>query len=456
MPLDDTIAAISSAPGSSARAIIRVSGPMAHRLSPLIARDDPSARGAPAAGPNQALVVRVHLTDALSLPVLALRFDGPRSATGEDVLEILLPGNPLLVERVLAAILREHGVRPATPGEFSARAFLNGRVTLDQAEGIAATIAAQSDAELSAARELLSGESGRRTRAWAEELATLLALVEAGIDFSDQEDVVPIAPGALARRLDDVRRSIAQRLGAGGEARPHLPRVVLAGAPNAGKSTLFNALLGGARRAVVSPIPGTTRDAIEETLHLAPDIPGADPVTLVDLAGLDGDAAHGATIEALAQARARESLLSADVVLWCDPTGVFRESEIERAVAGKPTIRVRTKADLPRARPMGHAIEVCGLDGYHLPALRRAISDAAWGAATGVTVLPRHRRALAQCQRSIDDALAIIDPGAHALADPAIVSASLRDALDALGELTGRLSPDDIIGRIFATFCVGK
>lgn len=272
---------------------------------------------------------------------------------------MLVPGNPALVQRVIATLLTHENVRLATPGEFSARAYLNGKLTLAQAEGIAATIAARTDAELAAAEALLSGGTGRVFAHWADELTTLLALVEAGIDFTDQEDVVPIAPDDLVRRLTTLAHALADHLGSvrGGEHRDTLPVVALAGPPNAGKSTLFNALLGR-RRAVVSPIAGTTRDVLAERLDLSGDAPGADPIMLLDLAGLDaspewaaGDSAANA-IDADAQARAREALTHADIIIHCDPTGRF-----DTAIPGsteRPTIRARTKSDLPPPSPPRH------------------------------------------------------------------------------------------------------
>jgi tRNA modification GTPase len=453
MPLGDTIAAISSAPGCCARAIIRVSGPGAHALPIVEVSTSPSSD-------SRAAIARVRLSESLALPVLVLRFFAPRSSTGEDTLEILLPGNPALVDRVLAAILRAPGVRAATPGEFTARAFLDGRLTLDQAEGVAATIAAQNESELAAARDLLSGVAGSRARAWVDELATLLALVEAGIDFTDQEDVVPISPRDLSARVRALLASIESTIGsrAGAESRTEHPRVVLAGAPNAGKSTLFNALLNRPR-AVVSLIPGTTRDALEEPLTL--DAPGSQPVTLVDLAGLDDALAEASASpsDRAAQARARDTIAGADALLWCDPRGTFADPAIDAISRSKPTIRVRTKADLPishaHATPDPAIVPVCGLDGYNLALLRRAIADAALGS-RGARVIPRHARAMADASRALRAALESFDSSQRALADPASVASSLREALDALGELTGRLTPDDIIGRIFATFCIGK
>ncbi len=456
MRTGDTIVAIASPPGRAARGVIRASGPGVPALLTEVLEGDP---------PVGASAARFRLPPR-SFAVLVARYAAPRSYTGEDAAELLLPGNPALLERVLARLVAFEGgggVRLAEPGEFTARAYLAGKLTLDQAEGVAATISAESDEQLRGARALLEGSSGAAYRAWAEEVATLAALVEAGIDFTDQEDVVPIAPADLQRRLRGVQSSIEACLGPRtGEVRESEPRVVLAGEPNAGKSTLFNALLGR-RRAVVSPLAGTTRDVLQEPLDLAGVLPGAGRVLLVDVAGVrDGDAGTGsgsepdAAIAAEADARARAAIREADAVIHCDPSGRFPPLGVG---ARTTVIRVRTKADLPEpAGASGESLAVCALDGWNLPVLRRALADAAWGGAfdSAAAVLPRHRRALVQALEAMCQAHARADGDERALGDPAAVADALRGALDALGELTGRISPDDVIGRVFATFCVGK
>lgn len=453
-PEPDTIAALASGWAPAPRAIIRLSGPGVPALAFDLFESPPASTGSIAAS-------RLRLTPTLALPCLTMRFDAPRSYTGEHTIEIVLPGNPILLERVLARLASHTGVREATPGEFSARAYLNGRLSLAQAEGVAAVIAAQTDAHLAAAADLASGRRADLYSSWMNEAATLLALVESGIDFTDQEDVVPIAPDELSSRISSLHAALLDHLGAaaGQEQTIATPRVVLAGPPNAGKSTLFNALLGR-HRVVVSPIAGTTRDAIAEPLDLSRSIPAGPTVMLVDLAGLEPHTTH-APVDGAAQARALDEIRSADIILHCDPAGRFADHL--PGSPGRPVIRLRTKADLPHSAPStpqaAPALSICALDGWHMDILQRAIADAAWaasGSSNHTFLLPRHRRTLADAAAALAESRRSVDPTAHALTRPELTAASLRAAVDALGELAGRMSPDDVIGRIFATFCVGK
>ncbi len=466
--LSDTIAAIATPPGASARAMVRIAGEGTRAvLHSLGCVPTPADRGC--------FRVIVHL-EVAEVPALLVWLAGISSYTGDDTAELSIVANPYLIERFLQAILAVPDVRLAQPGEFTARAYLRGKLSLAQAEGVAALIGAQSAEQLTAARGLLAGSTGAEYRSWADEVTTLLALVEAGIDFTDQEDVVAIAPSELALRTSALADSLERNMGGrSAEADPHtLPFVALAGRPNAGKSTLFNALLGRAR-AIASPVAGTTRDVLEEELDLSRDVPGAGSVMLVDLAGLSSHAGTSAT-DATAQSTARDALTRADVVLWCDPTGRFDEQDSHEFWGACPPthptpppsptpsiLRVRTFADLPAPNAQHDitaSIGVCAIDGWNLASLRRAIADqACTGRATGIAaLLPRHRRAITSAAAALRRAESIAreDSASGRTHSPELTAGALREALDEIGQLVGAISPDDVIGRVFAVFCVGK
>lgn len=494
MRADDTILASASSVGFApgGRAVIRMSGTGTFPLLGQLLEGD-GARDGSDWKRRGVRAARLRLSGH-GLPCIVMTFVGPKSYTGEDGAEIVVPANPMVVDRVTKAILtlsdgaREMGVRIATPGEFTARAYLHDRLSLAQAEGVAAMIGARGRDELLAAQRMLRGETGAAYRAWTNELMTVLALVEAGIDFTDQEDVVAIDRESLLRRVtvlvDAVRAYVGHRTGQ--ERQEHRPVVVLAGKPNAGKSTLFNALLGN-RRAVVSPVAGTTRDVLREELDLAHDAAMGGVCTLCDVAGLEeiGDergARDGeASVDAQMQRLARGAIANADVVVWCDPTGLFEHGMRGQDAAnagmveigdGQRVIRVRTKGDLVSGEHDGSgSIAVCALDGWNLGVLRRAIADAAWGnsetgsvsANDALAGLPRHSRVLAATLERLESAMRLIGDAAteqstqrRSVRHPELVAGELRLALDHLGELTGEVTPDDVIGRIFATFCIGK
>ncbi|MEY5061923.1 MAG: tRNA modification GTPase MnmE, partial [Planctomycetota bacterium] len=339
-PARDTIVAVGSPPGRGLRAIVRASGPGVRAAADAVLGMRSPRRGIACARARTALG---------SCPVLAMWMDEGASFTGEDSLEVSCVGAPALVDALVDALIegaRKDGLaaRRARAGEFAFRAHLAGRLTVDEAESIAARIAATSDAELVAADEVASGTTGARAAEVLGRVAELLALVEAGIDFTDQEDVVAIAPAVLARASAELADVAASLRGAQGSVHAlATPLVVLAGAPNAGKSTLFNALLGR-ERSVASELAGTTRDAIVERIRLGRGI----EADLADLAGLDGDACGAsAAIHRDMQRRAAQMLASADVVVRCTRPGESR-LPLDRAAV---VVDVRTMADLGMADP---------------------------------------------------------------------------------------------------------
>ncbi len=456
-----TILAIASPPGQSLRGIIRISGPDAFSLiEPHVRGGDQSDRTMTA--------VRLSLANTPAFSALMLGFRSPRSYTGEDSIELQMPGNPALLDRVIAALIasgvsRDLDVRRAEPGEFTARAYLNGRIDLTRAEGVAATIAAQSDAELAAARLLASGRLARLARGLGDDLAGALALVEAGIDFTDQDDVVAISPRELDQRLESISARLQQALdrSVGIEQLRAIPWVVLVGEPNAGKSALFNALLGR-ERAVVSSIAGTTRDVLAEPLGI--DTPhGRAEVMLVDLAGLDD--ADASSMNTLMQQAAQRAIERAELVLRCVPVDqrMSMHAESPRAAA---EILIRTKSDTDPSFGVrsGHeTIAVSVMTGEGLDQLRAAmtlrLADRAVSLSAGAIALqPRHEAAMRSALANVNAAITLVQPQreAHALADSELIAASLRAALDDLAALAGEMTPDDILGRIFGSFCIGK
>ncbi len=452
--LSAVILAVASPPGRAPRGLVRLSGPdVFDLLDPHLELG--GSRRPPRPGLHRA---RLHL-DGLDLPATALLFRGPRSYTGQDAAELQLPGQPPLLERIVDGLLASSAARGlearrAEPGEFTARAFFLGRMTLTQAEGVAATIAAANDAQLRAASHLRRGRLGALAQELADDLAETLALVEAGIDFTDQEDVVPIAPAPLRRGLGAARDRLDAQLrsAVGMEQLEAIPWVVLSGRPNAGKSTLFNALLGRPR-AVVSELPGTTRDVLAEPLALRTPR-GTAEVMLVDLAGADE---ADSPLSRLAQAAAARAAARAELVLLCVPAGD------ETPPPREGVLLVRTKADLaaPSADPAGIAVSArtgAGLDALRERIALRVADRAVSLAADALGLQPRHESALRSARRRLEEAAALLEPAADGgpLIDQELVAASLRAALDDLGELSGRVTPDEVLGRIFRRFCVGK
>ena len=468
MTADDTIIAISSAVGPAARMIVRISGPAAIELAQQV--------GVPA-GSTGGSAFHTKLSFAgLSVLAWVYLFRAPRSYTGEDLVEFHLPGNPVLAKMLLEALLRL-GARAAEPGEFTARAYFNGRMDLTEAEGVAATIAAGNQQELAAARRLLSGELVRRLAPAMEVLTGTLALVEAGIDFVD-EDVTFLSVEQVARRIEEID-SILQRLLAEStrfERLGHEPHVILVGRPNAGKSTLLN-VLAGQQRAVVSRVAGTTRDALSAEVFLP-----CGAVRIIDVAGIDDlSPPGGSDIDRQMRQHALRAAESADVlVLVHDSTDAraplvlprnpmltvaskadllpiasreILEKDQTEACCGGADIPVIGGADIPKLGGADGVVAVSALTGAGMDELRHRLDAICFGDSSSGSDLAlnvRHVAAITEARSALGRAGDQLHHG------PELISFELRESLDHLGAVLGRVSPDDLLGRIFSSFCIGK
>ena len=487
--LPETIVAVSSPVGSSARAILRLSGPEAVRIA--LTQFEPDETVGPEAT-YRAFGGRVGVSSGrrtVRLPASLFVMRGPRSYTREDVAELHVAGSAAVVAEVTSALCRA-GARAAAPGEFTARAFTSGRLDLAQAEGVMAVIAASGARSLSAAQRLLQGRLSDEVTALAARVRDLLARVELGIDFS--EDAVPLVPvseaGAAAAELRDAVVSLSRRC----REVTHLDgdvRVALVGRPNVGKSSLFNAL-AGAPRAIVAEGPGTTRDELRESFTLAgsrfvlSDTAGLDDA----LADLDGGAAGGesravaSAVSRAARAHALAALARSEVVLVVVEAGrvvgeASARADVRRLLdtLAAPAILVVNKCDLPdegRWRQTGdragaalgvmgggvRGVAVSARTGQGLDELRAALVAALRlgevdRSAEEPAVAARHRRCLEAAAEGLERAVELCRGGGGG---EELLALELREALDSLGRITGATSPQDVLSAIFAEFCIGK
>ncbi len=457
MNLDDTIVAVSTPSGAAERAIVRLSGDDALAIADRLFTPAAGWHGHPTytASPGH-----LHLAaHAMTVPATVYLMRRPRSYTREDVVEFHVGGWPAVVPLVVEALVAA-GARPAEPGEFTFRALLHGRLDLAQAEAVMAVVDAGSRAALRAAGDLLAGDLSGRVQALADRVREALALVEVDLDFSDQ-DVPPVPPAEIADRLAAVRNDLADlgRRSRSMETYGGAVRLVIAGWPNVGKSSLFNRLLAQ-ERAIVTDVPGTTRDEVRATFRH-----GGLAFTLSDVAGLDEarDALDGKV-----RARALEAVGGADLVLLAlDATAesYHRTDELLSLVAA-PMVAAVTKCDLAspdRARAWvrrrglsAPVVSTSAATGHGVEDLADALVRAVTGGevdreAAGPVVTARHRSALERA--------AVALARAHRQArrpEPAgeLVALELNEALDALASVTG--SRGDVLEHIFARFCIGK
>jgi tRNA modification GTPase len=445
----DTIFALATAPGRAALAVVRLSGPRVRASVEALAGSVPPAR--------EARLRRLAGADGQAIDeALVLWTPGPASYTGEDGAELHLHGGSAVVDAVSEALMAL-GLRLAEPGEFTRRAFENGKLDLAQAEAVADLVDAESEGQRRQALAQLEGALGRRYEAWREALLEALASLEAAIDFPDEElpaDVAARAGPPLQALAADLEAALA---GAGrGERVREGYRIALIGAPNAGKSSLLNRLIER-EAAIVTATPGTTRDVIE-----APLVIGGFKVLLADTAGIREAADE---IEGEGVRRAMAWADSAALRLWVvDASAGDGAWRLAADAARAGDLLVLNKADQPLGSDAGRAeahagaagLEVskisaatgAGLEALH-DALRRRVAQELAGAEFPAATRARHRARLAE-------ALAAVRRGLEALQSPELAAEDLRLAGRALGRITGRIDPEEVLGRIFASFCIGK
>lgn len=445
-PAADTIAAIATPAGRGAIGIVRASGPACADICRAVLGVLPP--------PRRAVFARFNADDGHAIDAgLALRFTAPASYTGEDMLELHCHGSPVITGLLLRRVL-EAGARPARPGEFTERAFLNGRLDLLQAEAVADVIDSRSERAARCAARALAGEFSHRIHDLQQGLTTLRVLTEAALDFPEDETGTAgrrelVAVIAQWRPALEALRASAR----GGHALRSGLRIVIAGAPNVGKSSLLNRLLG-ADRAIVDVTPGTTRDLVEGELEL-----DGLCAHLVDTAGVR---AAVDPVEREGVRRTLAALQQADVVIMVTEGDALPPRELVLQTREScPCIRVRNKIDLDGGTPAARA----GVDGWEVALsartgagvdlLRQVLSRIAGSGADEEDVLlasARHLHELDACARAVDRATASL----HAGAGTELAAEDLRVAQDALGRITGAVGADDLLGEIFARFCIGK
>jgi tRNA modification GTPase len=436
MPAGETIFALSTARGRAGVAVIRVSGADAPTSVMSLAGRLPKPRRA-----TLATLTDPETGDAIDRG-LVLWFPAPRSFTGEHVAEFHVHGGPAVIAGLLAALSRLPGCRSAAPGEFSRRAFENGKLDLTSTEGLADLIEAETSAQRRQALRQMDGAFARSTESWSAQLVRCLAHLEAAIDFPDEELPDGLV-GTIAAESSVVGEAIRQQLADGrrGEILRDGLSVALIGPPNSGKSSLLNAL-AGREAAIVSSVAGTTRDVIEVRLDLA-----GYPVVLADTAGLR-DSADVVEQEGVRRARARAA--SADIVLnildAADP--VSRETAFDN-MTDAVVMTVWNKTDL--APPPDGALGLSARTGAGLDRLVTHLAEAAelrLAGAPPIVTRQRHREALQACAVALERV--------RSVAEPALLAEDLRLAVRALGCITGKVDVEDLLDIVFRDFCIGK
>lgn len=445
----DTIAALATPTGTSALAVVRASGPQVRTLVAAIFGESPPARHAQHADYREA-------KGALVDDVLFTYFAAPNSFTGEDTVEISCHGNPFIAQKILEDLFAR-GCRPAEAGEFSKRAFLNGRMDLSQAEAVMDLIHARGERALAAANQQLRGAIGRQMESLISQLVNILSIIEAYIDFPD-EDLPAENRQAVLHQLAQLQTATARLLATshyGAMLRDGIKTVIL-GEPNAGKSSLLNRLVGR-DRALVSAEPGTTRDYLEERILVGPHA-----LRLIDTAGLNPTPS---SLEKRGMDKTLEQAAEADLFLWVldatRPLPSLPSSTAGRLTAAN-TIIVLNKSDLPgssgESAPAGYrSVPVSALTGAGLEELRALVAGIAdsFQVNTGedlIAINARHAHALNQARQCLAQATANL----RAAGSTELAASDLRGALDAFGQISGKIDNEQVLDRLFASFCIGK
>jgi tRNA modification GTPase len=436
----DTIVALASGAGRAGVAVIRLSGPQAGDvLRALTDRD--------LAKPRCATRMAFCAPDGgLSLDDgITLWFPGPASFTGEDVAELHVHGGPAVIAAMIDACLSQPGVRVADPGEYTRRAFENGKLDLAEAEGLADLVDAETEGQRRQALRQRRGALSSVYEGWRGRLIEAAALIEAEIDFPDED-----LPGALARRAGPILQALTDDMGAHlddahrGERIRDGYRIAIIGPPNAGKSSLLNAL-AQREAAIVSEIPGTTRDVVEVRLVLA-----GYPVWIADTAGLR-EAADAIEAEGVRRALARAE--EADLRIALVEVGQQVPPELHAAVQDGD-ILVRSKADKVEGHASGDMLEISALNGIGLALLRSQlearVADALGREEAPVLTRARHRRLVEEARDALTRAIRALEAG------PELAAEDVRIAADQIGRLTGRIDVEDLLDEIFSSFCIGK
>lgn len=436
---DDTIAAIATPPGMGGVSVIRVSGGEAPAIAQQLAGKLPRPREAALA------TFRDSQRQVLDQGLL-IYFPAPHSFTGEAVIELHGHGGIAVTHNLLQAVLAE-GARLAEPGEFSRRAFLNGKMDLAQAEAVADLIAARSQAAVQAAHRALQGEFSRAVNQLADDVYALRRYIEAALDFPEEE-IDFLAEGDIERRLLAVGEALARLVRQSEQGRLLNEGIQLAivGKPNAGKSSLLNALLGE-ERAIVTEQAGTTRDIVREQLVI-----DGIPVSILDTAGLRDS--HD-VVEQEGIRRARQAMANADMILWLVDGSAAEDAEDIGAPAGKTVLKVWNKADRATFAAEDARLWISAKTGQGLDALKAEIARLAGqehSEESPFIARARHVEALKRAERHYEQALAQL----RGWRAGELVAEDLRQVHDALGEITGKVTADDLLGAIFSSFCIGK